>query len=131
MLNILSGQATANVKAFPVKDIEIIPGDWVKFDASGKLEKVSAAYDGTYAVFPAYTFNKKQYDNLALNKVDVVTSAACVLETDVVEAVTFAEGSAVTISANGKLTTTGATAANKVGFVIKGLANGAVQFVRA
>lgn len=139
MLNILSGQATANVKAFPVKleevegkesPIKVIPGTWLKFDTDGTLKVVDEAYDGTCAVFPAYTFSLKQYDNLYLQKIDVVTASSCVLETDVIDGSTFVEGAAVTVDADGKLTANGADATNKVGFVIKVLASGAVQFAR-
>lgn len=131
MLNILSGQATANVKAFPVADgVTVIPGQWVMFDSTGKLKIVNAEYDGTKAVFPAYTFNNKQYDNRYLGKLDVVTASSCVLETDQIDSgSTFVEGAAVGVNSSGKLCTTN-VAAKRVGFVVKVPKTGVVQFAR-
>lgn len=143
MLNILSGEKYANVKAFEVADgVTFGQGEWAKFNASGKLVKAGSGETG--AVFPVYAGNVDFYDTRYLGKVDVVTAVSAVLETDVTEGVTFTVGAPVYISANGKLTSQAATLEEGtdrvVGYVINAKTNvfdgrktmaNVVQFVRA
>lgn len=121
MLNILSGWQTANIKSFPIADgVVLNQGDWVEFDADGKLVVNTAAYDGSKDVFPVYAGNKDFYDTRSLNRADVVTASSGVLETDVMDAVTFNAGDGVYV-AGGKVTdvTTAGSGAKPVGYAIK------------
>jgi len=127
MLNILSGYQTANLKSFPVKNgVQFTEGEWAMFNADGKLVKMEETdvFNGTKAVFPVFAGNKKYFDTKYLGEVDVVTAKSGILETDVLDAVSFAAGDPVFVK-NGKVTNsaTAGTGAKAVGFAIEAAGN--------
>lgn len=138
MLNILSGQDTANVKSFPVtmtgenNDVQtqINQGQWVRFDSTGtgKLVLQTGAYDGSYAVFPVYAGNIIFYDTRYHARVDVVTAKSCVLETDVTEATGIVAGDMVTVK-DGKLAKAEAAGPAVIGFAIENQKGKVVKFI--
>ena len=130
MLNILSGQETANIKSFPVKDGEVLDqGDWVVFD-SGSVKKQTGEWTKNSGLcVPVYRGNGRFYDTRYLNRVDCVTAKSGVIETDKVAAVSIVAGNAVGVK-DGEINL--ATAAeNVIGYAIKDMANGVVTFMFA
>lgn len=141
MLNILSGQDTANVKSFPValleensRDYEKSQtkideqGTWVMFDEEGFLKIQEGEYDGSYATFPVYAGNKIFFDTRYHARVDVVTAKSCVLETDVTEATGITAGTMLTVK-DGKLAEASAAGPGVIGFAIENQKGKVVKFI--
>lgn len=130
MLNILSGQETANIKSLPVKDGEILDqGDWAVFD-SGAVKKQTGPWDPSQGLcVPVYRGNGRFYDTRYLNRVDCVTAKSGVLETDKVAAVSIVAGDALTVK-DGKVDKS-ADKSDVIGYAIKDMTNGVVTFMFA
>lgn len=130
MLNILSGQETANIKSLPVKDGEILDqGDWAVFD-NGAVKKQAGQWDPSQGLcVPVYRGNGRFYDTRYLNRVDCVTAKSGVLETDKVAAVSIVAGNALTVK-DGKVTKS-ADKSNVIGYAIKDMTNHVVTFMFA
>lgn len=130
MLNILSGQETANIKSLPVKDGEILDqGDWAVFD-SGAVKKQIGQWDPSQGLcVPVYRGNGRFYDTRYLNRVDCVTAKSGVLETDKVAAVAIVAGDALTVK-DGQVDKS-ADKSDVIGYAIKDMANGVVTFMFA
>lgn len=130
MLNILSGQETANIKSLPVKDGEILDqGDWAVFDG-GAVKKQTGQWDPSKGLcVPVYRGNGRFYDTRYLNRVDCVTAKSGVLETDKVAAVAIVAGDALTVT-DGQVNKS-ADKSDVIGYAIKDMANGVVTFMFA
>lgn len=130
MLNILSGQETANIKSLPVKDGEILDqGDWAVFD-DGAVKKQTGQWDPSQGLcVPVYRGNGRFYDTRYLNRVDCVTAKSGVLETDKVAAVAIVAGDALTVK-DGQVDKS-ADKSDVIGYAIKDMANGVVTFMFA
>lgn len=130
MLNILSGQETANIKSLPVKDGEILDqGDWAVFD-NGAVKKQTGHWDPSQGLcVPVYRGNGRFYDTRYLNRVDCVTAKSGVLETDKVAAVAIVAGEALTVK-DGQVDKS-ADKSDVIGYAIKEMANGVVTFMLA
>lgn len=130
MLNILSGQETANIKSLPVKDGEVLDqGEWVVFD-NGVVKKQEGQWDPSQGLcVPVYRGNGRFYDTRYLNRVDCVTAKSGVLETDKVAAVSIVAGDALTVK-DGQVDKS-ADKSDVIGYAIKDMANGVVTFMFA
>lgn len=130
MLNILSGQETANIKSLPVKDGEILDqGDWVVFD-NGAVKKQTGLWDPSKGLcVPVYRGNGRFYDTRYLNRVDCVTAKSGVLETDKVAAVSIVSGDPVAVK-DGQIDQS-QSSEDVIGYAIKDMTNGVLTFMLA
>lgn len=129
MLNVLSGEKTANIKAFPVAEGVILDqGDWVVFE-DGKLKLQEGAYvaKDQGACFPVYAGNKNFYDTRYHGKVDCVTATSGVLETDKVAAVAITAGAALTVKDGVVDLASTDGDGDIIGFALEDLTNGVLK----
>lgn len=130
MLNILSGQETANIKSLPVKDgVVLDQGDWVVFD-NGVVKKEEGLWDPSKGLcVPVYRGNGRFYDTRYLNRVDCVTAKSGIIETDKVAAISIVAGDPLCVK-DGQLDAS-QTSEDVIGYAIQDMTNGVVTMMFA
>lgn len=131
MFNIIHGQEGAILKSAPVNSATdvFVAGEWVQKNSAGKIVKIAGKLDATKGKAYQVWGGTERLDSKARGVLTLCYGNNYYAETDVIAAVTFVVGTALTVE-DGKLTNAGATDV-VVAFCEQPNVTGVIEFSRA